>query len=258
MNKYVDYINWILRRSPTMPMIRLPDPRPNEPVVTLTIMKWTQTQIAPQHSANSQAFKRKPGRPPTKRLNDPPNGVPTPVPNGAKVSDLCSQTTATSAGNTPGSDSPRSNSPHVSLASSSNAGDIVMLAEASPGKNGSVKSDSSRINGSSMLKTANTTETQPPRQNHYTFSSPSIPASPNSTPLVSASAHSVSELEIEAKKRRISDADLASQPVSKAAKLETDTVGATSIRSISTSSIRNPQHVVTPRIEALVSPSQLS
>lgn len=261
-NKFVDDINWILRRSPTMPMIRLPDPRPNEPVVTLTIMKWTQTQNTPSPQANSQAFKRKPGRPPTKRLNDPPNGVPTPVPNSSKVSDLGSQTTVASASDTPGSDSPRSNSPHISSTSASVVGETSSLTEISIVRNG-INTNSDRLNGSSSTEPQTPYKNYlpiqiPPRSNGHITQPPVTVASLPPAPSASASDRAVSESESDARKRRISDAALASQPVAKAAKLDSDTLSTASIRSISPPSIHNTPVVVAPRIEALVSATQAS
>lgn len=81
-NKFVDYINWIVRRLSSIPFVRLPDPRPNEPIITLTLIRWSQNPMAPPPPRPIISSRKRPGRPPTKRPTDPVNGTPVVVVGG--------------------------------------------------------------------------------------------------------------------------------------------------------------------------------
>jgi hypothetical protein len=110
-----------------MPIIRLPDPRPNEPVITLTLVRWSQNPTLPRPpSPMTMSGKRKPGRPPTKRPTDPINGTPIAMMSGSKPPETQSVNgTAAASNSAMASPSPRSSSPQVSSDPASATGDAL-------------------------------------------------------------------------------------------------------------------------------------
>lgn len=242
----MDYINWIVRRLPSIPFVRLPDPRPNEPVITLTLTHYAQNPVAPPPRPIGAAGRKKAGRPPVRRsIGGPSNGAPgapaalgsgkepssVPVPTGidsAAHSDV--QTPQSSSPQ--GSRSPSTDTPLLTqepLFSGADRGKLLMeqrdpfprsFGRTIPTLNGHQKNDAPAAE-SSMSASLNG------RDQPSTSESLSLP-----------------------QKRKLSIETL-STPAPKIAKaaLPSPTTGMSNSR---------PQAVVTPRIEALIAPSSAS
>lgn len=234
---------------PSIPFVRLPDPRPNEPVITLTLTHYAQNPVVPPPPRPLMAAgRKKAGRPPVRRSivgapSDAP-GAPTALGNSKEPLRVPTRTDSTthSEAHTPQSSPPkRSRSPSTDAPSS--APDSVFSEHASNIARGKLfpeqRDPYAGPNG----------RTIPALSGHHNNDLP-VAESSMSTPLNGRDQSSATGSPSIPQKRKLSIETL-STPAPKIAKaaLPSPTAGMSNSR---------PHAVVTPHIEALIAPSSAS